>query len=221
MRGLIAFTLVVPQVLGCDGAMGLMGERGEPGEPGAPGEPGEPGMPGTPGLPGDPGEPGAPGAGHVFWVDAAGNRALGVTGATVDERAVLYFDSNGYVWKLNPDTAEVDVVVSFRPPEWYSSPDCTGGALLANNSADEAPLPRATFRMQTDGSIRVRNDDATEREFPVCSERGMGTCTPFTPCVDPPRTTIPLSETTVIAALPAPPFAFPLHPELDPADLPP
>ena len=116
-----------------------------------------------------------------------------------------YVDRQGLVWHLDPETGEVTVYRDPRPL-LYESADCTGTAYV------EAFLPRTTFRVAGDPSIRVRPDGQASQKLAIgSSDDGTGcTAVSITEVVVPAGSTIPNSPIVT----PTLPYQFPIHAEV-------
>lgn len=171
--------LVVLAVLGCVGPRGDSGPVGTPGPQGPQGEvgpmgpqgpQGEAGPVGAVGPTGDPG-----GHGGLVWRDAAGHIA-GI-GAHL-----LYFDSNGYQWSINPETGQV-------APRLVSDERRLLGGIYWSDLACSAdrlrdprpvPLPRVVFQYADDGILRTRQDSAIPSTLALARTLpGSSTCEPL------------------------------------------
>ena len=120
------------------------------------------------GKDGPQGPAGPPGPG-IVWKDATGAAAEGVV-ANPASGALLYVDANGSIWKIDAETAALDVVESGIAVQWTNA-DCTGSAYV------KAPLPRLTFRTLGDSGVRVRGDTTTTVAANVAStSRADGGC---------------------------------------------
>lgn len=91
----------------------------------------------------------------VSWTDANGDQAPVIRGLA-NPADFNYFDSNGLVWKIDPETAAVSAAIE-NPSDVdmaYASADCSGTPLGIRADSSLPPLPRITFA--ADGGIWVR-----------------------------------------------------------------
>jgi hypothetical protein len=157
-------------------------------------------------------------------LDAAGTEAVEVAPQFVGGVQVDYFDAAGRVWRLDVLTGEVrpyaerNVACAF-----FESADCTGVAVAPTDPSFGAlaGAPRTTCASVVGadpsarswlGGIWTRDGAAMPTPRMLCSQLlGDGRCVMNSPC------TGPLDASTLtpipIADVPAPTYAWPLHPE--------
>jgi hypothetical protein len=205
---------VFAALIACRGPAGPAGEPGRDGTDGAPGATGATGATGPAGTQGDPGPQGpegpagAPGVDGMnagpLWVDAAGT-------AVYAGPEPLYFDANGYVWRIDPRTGRV--IVPDTVPTYFDTDTCTGAPHLV-----EIPLPRVPFQVDGDSTWYVRPDDMGEPTTPFTyfgEHTGNTDCGSWCQGCSYTVPAVPLADLTV-ASITAPPvltFVAPLHVE--------
>jgi hypothetical protein len=210
MRTIVVAALAV--AAGCRGPAGPAGADGVDGADGAPGATGATGATGPAGAQGDPGPQGpegpagAPGADGMsagpLWVDAVGTPVYAGP-------EPLYFDANGYVWKIDPRTARVDPPKTV--PTYFDTDTCTGAPHLI-----EIPLPRVPFQVDGDATWYIRPDTMGEPSVPFTyyGERtGSTSCGSWCQGCNYTADAVPLADMDIanVTAIPALSFVAPLH----------
>lgn len=160
---------------------------------------------GTTGGTGEPGPqgPAGPAGPGIAWKDATGTRADGVL-ANPSGGSLLYIDDDGRIWKIDAESAALDVFAADVPVQW-SNADCTGVPYV------KAPLPRFTFRTLGDFSVRVRADTTQAFDVSVAStSRADGGCDVLPQAAQDSLIALPAAALLDIPALT---IVAPLHPE--------
>lgn len=137
------------------------------------------------------------------WVDATGTQVEGVFGADPVAPGLNYFDPDGHIWKIDPETLEVDVSAIGR--KVHASANCSGSVFY------EIGLPRVATQVinQVTVEFRVRLDATTAQNISPRSFLNSGNC------VSDPGTSRALAETdTVVVSKPVVAGTGPLHAEL-------
>ncbi len=194
---------------GQTGTMGEAGTMGAPGPVGPEGPAGPPGPQGAAGVPGPPGPTGAPGSG-VRWLTATGEPAVGVEGSPTD-MSLLYFHTDGVIWRLDPDTLEL-AALSLGSTYWlYESNDCSGPAWIGLSFDGPWWAPGVTFTPAGRPGVFSRRPDATVSQRAVSSSSHHGTCSLVSPL---PWTTTVIPESGLEAVTPPTlNLALPLRPQ--------
>lgn len=167
MKTTVAVCLLMVVLVGCNGAPGAtLGVQGPPGPMGPPGPTGAQGAKGDTGPQGPPGLPS--GSGYV-WRDATGL----YVGQGLD---LIHLDSDGNVWKIDPESGQVDLGAHTSTQfVYWASTDCSGEPLTAAFTK----LPRLPERLG-DGRWYVRGDTEHLGFYSAGSMRGEGGCQPAT-----------------------------------------
>jgi hypothetical protein len=120
-------------------------------------------------------DPGGDLASKRRWVDATGQVIEGAF--SVGPLVVFFQDERGFIWRIDPSTAQVSVAGSVPVGDFlaFESSDCTGRPFLLANRFDP---PRYTFvrDFETD-VIRVRGDTQQVVQVMRCSVQAPDGCT--------------------------------------------
>lgn len=192
MRSLCPLVCLMVVAACTPGPAGPAGPPGEPGPAGVAGPAGPKGEPGAAGPVGPAGVPGGPGG--LVWKDATGQVA-GIGGELV------YFDSNGYEWEIDPERATV-VDRAGLYDTWHLEPNCAGPVFIAGS-----PYPNQPFRMNPDPRYWVRAVTSAQHEVAYQSIRtNLG-------CQNTNGAALLTEIVPVALVVPVLPFVAPLHRE--------
>jgi hypothetical protein len=139
---------------------------------------------------------------HLVWVDKTG----AVVGQSSGSNAVLWADSSGVLWPIDPETAAF-VHPLTTATHAYAEANCQSVGVVIG-----APPPRVPFVIAGEDGIWLRPDDlASTSATPVALKTSDGACGPVGDRT--PRATIPKDQLKPLTS-PSIPFAPPLHQEL-------